>query len=68
MEYTLEFRDKNNWGQLSLLLILSWGAPVKVRYQSLKYDCKCYIYPLLFLPNYNIAMLGVISPVYFCPL
>ena len=26
-------RDKNKWGKLSLLLI-SWGAPVKVRYQS----------------------------------
>ena len=31
-------------GKWSLLLI-SWGAPVKVRYQSLKFDCKCYITP-----------------------
>ena len=34
--------DKNKWGKWSLLLI-SWSA----RYQSLKFDCKCY-YPLLF--------------------
>ena len=36
-------RDKNKWGKWSLLLI-SWCAP-KVRYQSLKFDCKCYITP-----------------------
>ena len=37
-------RDKNEWGKWSLLLI-SWCAPDKVRYQSLKFDCKCYITP-----------------------
>ena len=37
-------RDKNKWGEWSLLLI-SWCAPDKVRYQSLKFDCKCYITP-----------------------
>ena len=37
-------RDKNKWGKWSLLLI-SWCAPDKVRYQSLKFDCKCYTTP-----------------------
>ena len=41
---------------------VSCCAPDKVRYQSLKFDCKCYITPLLFLFNYNIALLGVIYP------
>ena len=42
-------------------LLISWCAPDKVRYQSLKFDCKCNITPLLFLFNYNMALLGVIS-------
>ena len=43
----LEFRlDKNKWGKLSLLL--TWCAPDKVQYQSLKFDCKCYITPFFF--------------------
>ena len=33
------------------------GAPDKVLY-----------YPLLFLFNYNMALLGVIFTIYFCPL
>ena len=37
-------RDKNKWGKWSFLLI-SWCALDKVRYQSLKFDCKCYITP-----------------------
>ena len=36
--------DKYKWGKWSLLLI-SRGAPHKVRYQSLEFDCKCYITP-----------------------
>ena len=45
-------------------LSISWCAPDKVRYQSLKFDCKGLVlyYPLLFLFNYNMALLGVISP------
>ena len=37
-------RDKYKWEKWSLLLI-SWCAPDKVRYQSLKFDCKRYITP-----------------------
>ena len=37
-------RDKNKWGKWNLLLI-SWCAPDKVWYQSLKFDCKSYITP-----------------------
>ena len=36
--------DKNKWRKWSLLFI-SRGAPHKVWYQSLKFDCKCYITP-----------------------
>ena len=35
--------------------------------ESLKFDCKCYITPFLFLFDYNMALLGVISPIYFVP-
>ena len=38
-------RDK--WGKWSLLLI-SRGAPHTLRYQSLKFDCKCYITPFFY--------------------
>ena len=36
-------RDKNKWGKWCLLLLISWCAHDKVPYQSLKFDCKCYI-------------------------
>ena len=55
-------RDKNKLEKLSLLLI-SRGAPHKVRYQSLKFDCKCYITPFIFLFNYIMALLDVILPI-----
>ena len=61
-------RDKNKWGKWSLLLI-SWCVPDKIQYPSLKFNCKCYITPLFFLFNYNMALLhvGVIFPIHFCP-
>ena len=41
---------------------------VKVRYQSLyRSTASAIILPLLFLFNYNMVLLGVIFPTYFCP-
>ena len=61
-------RDKNRWGKWSLFLI-SLCAPDKVQYQSLNVTLtsKVLYYPLLFLFNYNMALLGVISPFIVVP-
>ena len=59
-------RDKNKMGKLKAL----------VKYPGVQYQCdtrvlsstaSAIILPLFFLFNYNMALLGVILPIYFCP-
>ena len=44
--FRLQRKDKKKCEKCSLLLI-SQAAPVKGRYQSLKFDCKCYVTPFI---------------------
>ena len=59
-------RDKNKYGKWSLLL-LSHNAPVKVWYRIIIVRLQVLYYPLLFLFNNNMALLGVIFPLIFVP-